>query len=48
MFAHQLEAGKVDEAEEVFDAVFPAGDESSEVVHPGEEPFHFPSPAVAA
>ena len=38
----------MDEAEEVFDVVFPSGDESAEVVHPGEEPFHFPSPAIAS
>jgi len=27
--------------------VLPSGDEAAEVVHPCEEPFHFPSPAVA-
>jgi hypothetical protein len=37
----------MDEAEEVFDVVFPSGDESTEVMHPGEQSFHFPSPAVA-
>lgn len=37
----------MDEAEEVFDVVLPSSDESAEVVHPGEQPFHFPSPAVA-
>jgi hypothetical protein len=38
----------VDEAEEVFDVIFPSGDEAAKVVHPGEEPFHFPAPAIAA
>ena len=42
-----MKAGEMDEAEEVFDLVLSAGDESAEVVHPGEQPFHFPSPAVA-
>ncbi len=37
----------MDEAEEVFNVVLPSGDESAEVVHPGEQPFHSPSPAVA-
>jgi hypothetical protein len=39
---------EVYEAEEVFDVVFPSGDESSEVVHPGKQPLHFPSFAIAA
>jgi hypothetical protein len=30
------DAGEVDESEEVFDVVFPSGDEAVEVVHPGE------------
>ena len=47
MSAHPVEAGKLDESKEVFDVVFPPGDESAEVVHPGEEPLHFPSPAIA-
>lgn len=38
----------MDESEEVLDVIFPSGDEAAEVVHPGEEPFHFPAPAVAA
>jgi hypothetical protein len=38
----------VDEAEEVFDVVFPSSDESTEVVHPCEEPLHFPPSAVSA
>ena len=38
----------MDEAEEVFDVVFPPRDQSAVVVHPGEEPLDFPSPAVSA
>ena len=38
----------MDEAEEVFDVVFPSGDEQAEVLHPCEEPFHFPSSAISA
>lgn len=48
MSEHHLKAGKVDEAEEVFDVIFPAGDESSEGVHPGEEPLDFPAAAIAS
>jgi len=44
----KVKTGKVDEAEEVFDAVLPAGDEAAEVVHPGKEPFYFPASAIAA
>ncbi len=36
------------EAEEVLDVVFPSGDEAPEVVHPGEEPLHFPAFSIAA
>ena len=43
-----MDAGEVDEPEEVFDVVFPPGDESSEVVHPGKEPLDLPSFLVAA
>jgi hypothetical protein len=43
-----LQAGEVDEAEEILDMVFPSGDEAAEVMHPREEPLHFPAPAVAA
>jgi len=43
-----VDAGELDESEEVFDVVFPSRDESSEVVHPGEEPFDLPSFLVAA
>jgi hypothetical protein len=37
----------MNEAEEVLDVLFPSGNESAEVVHPCEEPFHFPSPAIS-
>src|ERR1035437_1806219 len=48
MSEEHVEAGEVDEAEEVLDVVFPSGDESAEVVHPGEEPLHLPSSLVAS
>ena len=48
MSEHHVDTGEVDHSEEVFDMVFPSSDESSEVVHPGEESFHFPASAVAA
>jgi hypothetical protein len=35
-------------SEEVFHMVFPASDETTEVVHPGEEWLHFPASAIAA
>jgi len=38
----------MDHAEEVFDVVFPSGDETSEGVQPGEEPFDIPASLVAA
>ena len=47
MFEHHVKACEMHEAEEVFDVVFPSGNESAEVLHPCEEPFHFPSPAVS-
>jgi len=37
----------MNEAEEVFDVVFPSRGESAEVLHPCEEPFHFPSSAIS-
>ncbi len=37
----------MDEAEEVFDVVFPSGNESSEVVQPCEESFDLPSPPIS-
>jgi len=48
MLEEHLQAGEVDEAEEVLDVVFPAGNEAAEVVHPGEEPLHLPSSLVAS
>src|SRR5271165_9683 len=42
-----LQAGEVDEAEEVLDVVLPTSDEAAEVVHPGEKPLHFPTFFVA-
>ena len=44
---HQ-QARELDEAEEVFDAVFPSCDQSAVVLHPGKESFDFPAAAVAA
>src|SRR5579864_2132347 len=45
---HHVQAGEVDEAEEILDMVLPSGDEAAEVMHPREKPLHFPAPAVAA
>ena len=42
----QMQAAEVDEAE-VFDVVFPAGNEAAEVVQSGKEPLHFPASAIA-
>lgn len=36
-----MQACEVDEAEEVYDVIFPPRDKAAEVVHPGKEPFHF-------
>src|SRR5664280_1239823 len=47
MVEQQFEAAKVNEAEEVFDVVFPAGYEAAEIVQPGEEPLHLPASFVA-
>jgi hypothetical protein len=44
----QVEAGKVDGAEEVFDVIFPPSGEAAEVVHLGKEPLHFPAFSIAA
>jgi hypothetical protein len=38
---------EMNESEEVFDVVFPSCNEPSKVVHPGKEPLHFPSFAIA-
>jgi hypothetical protein len=43
-----VDACELDESEEVFDVVFPSGDESAVVVHPGEESFDLPAFLVAA
>jgi hypothetical protein len=43
-----VKAGELNKAKEVFDVVLPSGDEAAEVVHPSEEPFHFPPPTIAA
>jgi hypothetical protein len=43
---HQVKAGKVDEAEEVLDVVFPTSDKAAEVVHPGKEAFRPPATSV--
>jgi hypothetical protein len=43
---HHVEAGKVDEAEEIIDVIFPSGDKAAEVVQPCKEPLDFPAPAV--
>jgi len=47
MSEQHMDAGEVDESEEVFDVAFPSRDESSEVVHPGEEAFDFPALLIA-
>ena len=42
------QAGEMDEAKEVFDMVFPSGDEAAVVLHPSKDAFDFPSTPVAA
>jgi hypothetical protein len=42
------ETSEVDEAEEVFDVVFPSCDQTAVVVHPGKEPLDLPASAVSA
>ena len=44
----QVEAGEVEEAEEVLDVVFPSSNESAEVVQPGDRPFRHPALAPQA
>ncbi len=44
----EVQAGEVDEAEEVFDVVFPSSHESAKVVHPREEPLYLPASPIAA
>src|SRR6202034_436152 len=48
MSEQHVKAGKVDEAKEVLDVIFPSSDEAAEVVHPREEPFDLPPLSVAA
>ena len=43
-----MKAGELNKAEDVLDVVLPSGDEAAEVADPGEEPFHFPAPTIAA
>jgi hypothetical protein len=43
-----VDTSELDESEEVFDVVLPTGDETAEVVHPGEEPLDLPAFLVAA
>ena len=48
MSEQDVQAGQMDEAEEVLDVVFPSDDESAEVVHPCKESLDFPASAVTA
>ena len=41
-----MKAGELDKAEKVLNVVLPPSDEAAEVVHPGEEPFHFSAPTI--
>ena len=43
-----MDAGKVDEAEEILAAMFPSGDKAVEVVQPCKEALDSLAPAVAA
>ena len=43
-----VHAGQLHESEAVFNVVVPSGDEAAEVVDPGEQPLHSPTPAVTA
>src|ERR1700692_1282746 len=47
MSEQQVKASELYEAEEVLDVVLPSGDKAAEGVHPGEEPLHFPTAAIA-
>ncbi len=38
----------MDEAEKVFDVVFPSSDEAAAVLHPGKDAFDLPSAPIAA
>ncbi len=48
MSEEHLQTGEVDEAEEVLDVIFPSGDESAKILHPGEQAFHSPASPIAA
>jgi hypothetical protein len=41
------EAAELEHAEEIGFVIFPAADQSAEIVEPGKEAFDFPTPAVA-
>lgn len=45
---HHEQACKLNETEEILDVILPSSDKAAEVMHPGEEPFDFPSPSIAA
>jgi len=47
MSEHHVQAGKLNEAEEIFDVIFPASDEATEGMHPGKEPFDLPSSSIS-
>jgi hypothetical protein len=48
MSEQQVKAGQVNESEEVLDAIFASSEEAAEVMHPGNEPLHFPAFSIAA
>jgi hypothetical protein len=41
------EASELEHAEEIGFVIFPAGDQSAEIVEPGKEALDFPAPTVA-
>jgi hypothetical protein len=41
-----VKACELNKAEEVLNVVLPSRGDTAEVMHPGEEPFHFPPPTV--
>jgi hypothetical protein len=47
MPVHQMNAGKLDEAEEIFDMGLPSREEPAEGVHLGKKPFDLPAVLVA-
>jgi hypothetical protein len=44
---HHVQAGEVNETGEVFDVVFPSGDEAAEVVHSGKQALDLSAPPIA-